>query len=114
MCSYQGYEFGAGRYPDSVCIDGRLYDADNCDGDGNLYEPMEEIPCPICSREKAIAYWTEQNEGIGNEDDSEEESQRKAYECAVCLVDDIRLNRGLAIPADSSHPRAGADPGVAP
>jgi len=30
MCDYQGYEFGA-RYPDSVCVDGRLLDADNCD-----------------------------------------------------------------------------------
>ena len=27
MCDYQGYEFGAGTYPDSVCIDGRLHDA---------------------------------------------------------------------------------------
>jgi len=24
MCDYQGYEFGAGSYPDSVCIDARL------------------------------------------------------------------------------------------
>ena len=34
VCDYQGYEFGA-RYPDSVCIDGRLFDADNCDNNGN-------------------------------------------------------------------------------
>lgn len=46
-CQYQGFEFGA-NYPDSVCVDGQLFDADNCDGEGNLYEPMEEIPCPIC------------------------------------------------------------------
>jgi len=32
MCDYQGYEFGAGHYPDSVCIEGRLFDADACDG----------------------------------------------------------------------------------
>ena len=24
MCDYQGYEFGAGSYPDSVCIDAAL------------------------------------------------------------------------------------------
>jgi len=111
MCSYQGYEFGAGRYPDSMCIDGRLFDADNCDGDGNLYAPMEDIPCPMCSREKAIDYWKEQNKDIGgDEDDSEEEVERKARECAICLVDDIRFNRGIAIPDDSCHPSAGAKP----
>lgn len=27
MCDYRGYEFGAGRYPDSICIEGRLFDA---------------------------------------------------------------------------------------
>jgi len=48
MCNYQGYEFGAGSYPDSVCIDGKLYDADDCDDEGNLYEPGEDIPCPMC------------------------------------------------------------------
>ena len=31
-CNYQGYEFGA-SYPDSVCIEGRLWDADYCDND---------------------------------------------------------------------------------
>jgi len=47
MCNYQGYEFGA-SYPDSMCMDGQLYDADACDGHGNVYEPMEYIPCPMC------------------------------------------------------------------
>ena len=61
MCNYQGYEFGAGRYPDSVCIDGRLFDADNCDEKGNLYEPTEDIPCPICDEKGAIEYWTQQH-----------------------------------------------------
>lgn len=37
MCNYQGYEFGAGRYPDSVCMDGRLLDADQCDAEGNIF-----------------------------------------------------------------------------
>jgi hypothetical protein len=46
-CRYQGFEFGAG-YVDSVCIKGQLFDADNCDDKGNLYEPMDYIPCPIC------------------------------------------------------------------
>lgn len=51
MCAYQGYEFGAGRYPDSVCIDGKLYDAE-----GNLYEPNIAIPCPICKPVGCVEY----------------------------------------------------------
>lgn len=39
--------FGA-DYPDARCVDGVLYDLDNCDGEGNLYRPTEEIPCPFC------------------------------------------------------------------
>ena len=87
MCNYQGYEFGA-RYPDSVCIDGKLYDADNCDGEGNLYEPVEDIPCPMCHPCKAIRYWTERNSWGGAED-------KEAAANARRLVKDIRKNRGV-------------------
>lgn len=55
MCDYQGYEFGA-PYPDSVCIDGRLFDADDCDGNGNLYDNEEDIPCPMCRRADAVKW----------------------------------------------------------
>lgn len=95
MCDYQGYEFGAGRYPDSLCIDGLLYDADSCDGDGNLYEPMEEIPCPICRPSDAIAWWAERNSFFIEEGESEEECDERANAAAVSLVNDIRANRGL-------------------
>jgi hypothetical protein len=87
MCNYQGYEFGAG-YLDSVCIDGVLFDADNCDDDGNLYEPMQEIPCPICHRAEAIEYWANQNRFGGM-------TYKKAMATACSLVNDIRANRGL-------------------
>lgn len=43
--------FGA-NYPDATCIDGYLYDLDNCDVNGNLYEPSEKIPCPFCNKEE--------------------------------------------------------------
>ena len=43
--------FGA-NYPDARCIDGYLYDLDNCDVNGNLYEPSEKIPCPFCNKEE--------------------------------------------------------------
>lgn len=87
MCNYQGYEFGAGLYPDSVCIDGRLYDADNCDSDGRLYEPVEDIPCPMCDPQAAVVYWTERNSAVA--------SRRRARRNALSLVADIRANRGV-------------------
>ncbi len=39
--------FGA-RYPDARCVDGKLYDLDKCDENGNLYDPGEDVPCPFC------------------------------------------------------------------
>lgn len=84
-CGYQGYEFGA-AYPDSLCCGGRLYDADNCDGNGNLYEPAEDIPCPMCREQEAIDYWADRNSLSGI-------PKAKAREAARCLVADIRRNR---------------------
>ena len=77
-CGYQGYEFGA-AYPDSICFGGKLYDADNCDNDGNYYEPTEDIPCPLCREQDAIEYWTRQ---FGDN-----------ARAAKTLVADIRKNR---------------------
>ena len=45
--------FGA-RYPDARCIDGNLYDLDDCDGEGNLYERYENYPCPFCRKDEFI------------------------------------------------------------
>lgn len=84
-CGYQGYEFGA-AYPDSICVGGRLYDADDCDSHGNLYEPTEEIPCPMCHSRNAIKYWAEQNRNEGMD-------ELDAKAAALVLVADIRSNR---------------------
>ena len=88
MCNYQGYEFGAGSYPDSVCIDGKLHDADDCDEHGNIYETDEDIPCPMCDPKGAVKYWAERNEIGGS-------SRRTAARHARLLVADIRGNRGV-------------------
>lgn len=51
MCDYQAREFGA-TYPDSVCIDGFLFDADSGYADGDdrwCYTDGGEIPCPKCN-----------------------------------------------------------------
>lgn len=85
-CGYQGYEFGAGSYPDSICFGGRLYDADDCDGNGNYYEPTDEIPCPICKPHEAIQYWAQRNQNRGS-------SKREAMIAAKALVENIRRNR---------------------
>lgn len=76
-CGYQGYEFGA-AYPDSACYGGRLYDCDNCDSHGNLYEPLEEIPCPMCHPRKAVEYYCERGWAAAD---------------AKALVQNIRDNR---------------------
>ena len=76
-CGYQGYEFGA-AYPESECFGGRLYDMDNCDSDGNIYEPTEDIPCPMCHAKKYVEY----RMGLG-----------WTLKAAKALTDDIRNNR---------------------
>jgi hypothetical protein len=62
-CDYQGYEFGA-RYPDSVCIDGYLWNADSGDpspdGDGWCYTSGGELPCPLCHFKEAVARLAEE------------------------------------------------------
>lgn len=102
MCDYQGYEFGAGTYPDSVCIDGRLHDADNSPGPGEVYLLDEDIPCPMCRPQDAIAWWAERNAlywDDGEDTNDEEGHNRRALETATSLVNDIRKNRGAAIAA---------------
>ena len=89
MCDYQGYEFGAGSYQDSVCIDGRLLDADNCDGDGNLYDNEEDIPCPMCRPTESVSYRAEQHLMFGDVDHDE------ALAMATSRVIGIRANRGV-------------------
>lgn len=84
-CGYQGYEFGA-SYPDSICFGGRLYDADNCDNEGNYYDPIEHIPCPVCHPRKATDYWEARFRNDGS-------TKKQAKIAAVSLVQDIRKNR---------------------
>ena len=47
--------FGA-SYPDAVCIDGYMWDADSgeSDAEGITYSVGGDIPCPVCNTEKWI------------------------------------------------------------
>lgn len=83
MCNYQGYEFGA-AYPDSVCIEGRLFDSDYCDDKGNLYDRDDDVPCPMCRREDAIR-WHASTFNTG--------TYKERMKAARLLVADIINNR---------------------
>ena len=53
--------FGA-SYPDACCINGYLYDMDDCDAEGCLYEPDEKHPCPFCNWDEFKEKWNENAE----------------------------------------------------
>lgn len=99
MCNYQGYEFGAGSYPDSYCIDGVLHDADSD------YLNDEEVPCPICDREAAIQWWFNRWKDSCEVDDGRgwDEINAEHLVSATSLVDDIRKNRGIPVPTGSAE-----------
>jgi len=48
------FPYWGAKYPDARCVNGKLYDLDRCDENGNLYEPMDDIPCPFCQPEEFI------------------------------------------------------------
>ena len=104
-CGYQGYEFGAGTYPDSICMEGRLFDADDCDDQGRLsvYEDDEDIPCPVCRPANAIDYWTKRNQLSG----ATKQAARKA---AKSLVASILQNRGLLVNTQQTSEQKGTSP----
>lgn len=60
-CNYAGHEFGA-SYPDSMCIDGYLWDADSDDGDGML-SSGGEWACPRCNTAEYLAEALEEAKG---------------------------------------------------
>jgi len=64
-CGYQGYEFGA-HYPDSICIDGYLWDADS--GFEGYLDNGGDIPCPACNREKWLSYYRTEIIDCGGEE----------------------------------------------
>lgn len=94
-CSYQGYEFGAGNYPDSYCLDGTLHDADSD------FLSDEDRPCPMCRPLDAIAWWAEQNSAFVEGDETEQETEARARAHAISLVTDIRRNRGVETDIDA-------------
>ncbi|CAI2528585.1 Uncharacterised protein [Serratia ficaria] len=78
MCNYQGYEFSGG-YPDSVCNDGYLWDADSggIDEAGNIYlDHGGDLPCPSCNRAAWLAYHREDIIGIGQKQGAEGQRAR--------------------------------------
>lgn len=90
-CGYRGREFGA-NYLDSECFGGQLYDMDNCDDDGLIYEPCEYLPCPNCRMEE----WLESMvEHIGSGLDGGVKSSLPAWK-TICRYA-LKTNRDEAI-----------------
>lgn len=105
MCNYQGYEFGAGTYPDSVCIDGSLHDADHCDDNGHIYLNDEDVPCPMCRPSEAVKWWAERNAMFwedGEDENDESGHNERARSTALNLVTEIRANRGVTEPFETA------------
>lgn len=50
------FPFWGASYPDAGCVNGKLQDLDYCDGNGNLYDKGEDVPCPFCQTEEFIEY----------------------------------------------------------
>jgi hypothetical protein len=94
-CDYSGREFGA-CYDDSVCIDGYLWDADDCDAEGNLYSGGD-IPCPQCNHGEWLRYCGENIENDGYfayEDDGEKEEDCPFFEgCKLKYPEDWKVFR---------------------
>lgn len=72
-CNYQGHEFGAHNYPDSVCIEGYLWDADSGEGtdDGWMYDSGGDMPCPKCNREKYDEYHADDPAECGHKEEGQ-------------------------------------------
>jgi hypothetical protein len=53
-CGYEGSHFGA-HYPDATCIDGYLWDLDNCDEPGDhVLHSGGDSPCPCCNTREYV------------------------------------------------------------
>ena len=79
MCDYTGKDFGA-SYPDSICIDGYLWDMDSGHSDPSgefdwIYTSGGEIPCPQCNPSDLISGHYEENQAIIDDD---------FVECSYC------------------------------
>lgn len=96
-CGYQGHEFGA-HYPDSLCIDGELWDADSDDGDGML-TAGGDIPCPACRTRE----WLERAVREIVEDLSADYRQTEVWERVLAKAIDLNPAEALRF----SHDLAG-------
>lgn len=66
-CDFHESYFGA-TYPDGRCIDGYIYDEDDCDDKGNLYMNEDADPCPKCNHSNWLEQFEDSTEMEGYED----------------------------------------------
>lgn len=86
------FPYWGAHYPDACCVDGKLYDLDRCDENGNLYEPIDDIPCPFCQTEEFI-----ECDPFGKEDEfyegieDEEKAKEKAREWYLEWIEELKV-----------------------
>lgn len=115
-CGYQGHEFGA-SYPDSICIDGHLWDADSGDGARGLTSGGE-MACPRCNTAARLEQLREAVQDVFDPDTP----QMAVWEHQLRQV--IGINEAAALAALAAMPRhvfwryrldgAGPRPEIAP
>jgi hypothetical protein len=105
MCDYRGQEFGA-NYPDSVCIDGYLWDADsgNATVDGWEYTHGGELPCPACNETEAIERLAEL---LADNDEDDKATPEKYADEASRRVRDHVVKMNLKWAAQAAHMEQG-------
>jgi hypothetical protein len=81
-CNRQFY-YGTPDYPDCRCVDGYLWDDDDCDSNGNLYVPTEKIPCPFCHPEEYDS--AEERERVASLEYSRHASPVNKVNCIMIL-----------------------------
>ncbi len=87
--------FGA-SYPDAGCVDGKLWDLDQCDENG-LYSIGDNPPCPFCNTEAFIDYMTdiddkeleEMNRDETLSDDDRKEILMPFTECHYLIIGEL-------------------------
>lgn len=90
--------FGA-KYPDATCIDGKLWDLDNCDENG-LISSDDNPPCPFCNTDAFLNYIVDTDEkdlaDIHNNSTLSEEDKKEILEScmtkekAILLIEAIK------------------------
>lgn len=99
------FPYWGAQYPDACCVDGKLYDLDRCDENGNLYEPIDDVPCPFCRTEEFIELdpfgWVEhfckemEEDGETVTNSMEQLAKQKARQAYLDWIDKVKKDEDM-------------------